>query len=160
MANAANVPTKYGQDRTWTPSKLYELLRTQGVHKVRPLQSDHVHNRAEAYRIAYAMRTDDRTYPQIAEALNRAGLRPKNAAFYTAGSVLTLLRSAVFHDRTTPRGMALFLKEQGCSLREIGVKLAESGFHPPRGGQWYAQTVKLLLTVGDHAAGFSIRKAS
>ena len=158
--NAAHIPTKYGKDRTWTRSKLYELLRTQGVHKVRPLQSDHVHNRAEAYRIAYAMRTDDRTYPQIAEALNRAGLRPKNAAFYTAGSVLTLLRSAVFHDRTTPRGMALFLKEQGCSLREIGVKLAESGFHPPRGGQWYAQTVKLLLTVGDHAAGFSIRKAS
>lgn len=40
------------------------------------------------------------------------------------------------------------------------MKLAESGFHPPRGGQWYAQTVKHLLTVGDHAAGFSIRQVS
>lgn len=158
--NAANVRTKYGQNRTWTPSKLYEMLRTQGVLKVRSLQSVNVYNRAEAYRIAYQMRDDDRTYPQIAESLNKAGLRPKNAALYNANSVLTLLRSAVFHDRTTPRGMALFLKEQGCSLREIGVKLAESGFHPPRGGQWYAQTVKLLLTVGDHAEGFSVRKAS
>lgn len=158
--NAANVPTKYGQNRTWTPSKLYELLRTQGVLKVRPLQSGNVYNRAEAYKIAYAMRADDRTHPQIAQALNQAGLRPKNAALYNANSVFTLLRSAVFHDRMTPRGMALFLKEQGCSLREIGVKLAESGFHPPRGGQWYAQTVKLLLTVGDHAEGFSVRKAS
>lgn len=158
--NAASVPTKYGRDRSWTPQKLYELLRTQGVLKVRPLQSGNVYNRAEAYRLAYALRVDERTYPQIAQALNQAGLRPKNAALYTAGSVLTLLRSAVFHDRTTPRGMALFLKEQGCSLREIGVKLAESGFHPPRGGQWYAQTVKLLLTVGDHPEGFSVRKAS
>ena len=158
--NEAAVPTKYGRDRTWTASKMYELLRTQGVLKVRPLQSANVDNRPEAYRIAYAMRSDDRTYPQIAEALNRAGFRPKNAAFYSADSVFTLLRSAIFHDRTTARGMALFLKEQGCSLREIGVKLAESGFHPPRGGQWYAQTVKLLFTVGDHPEGFSIKRAS
>lgn len=71
-----------------------------------------------------------------------------------------LLRSAVLHNRTTPRSMALFIKEQGCSLREIGVKLAESGFHPPRGGRWHAQTVILLLTVSEHPDAFSVRKAS
>ena len=37
--------------------------------------------------------------------------------------------------------------------REIGVKLAESGFHPPR-AQWYADQSS-SWTVGDHAEGFS-----
>ena len=93
------------------------------------------------------MRDDDRTYPQIAESLNKAGLRPKNAVLHNADSVHAAAQCRV-HDRTTAQGMALFLGEQGAPLREIGAA-GGVGFHPPQGGQWYAQTVKLLLTVGD-----------
>ncbi len=48
-------------------------------------------------------------------------------------------------DRSTQRGMALYLKEQGHSLREIALRLAQAGHFPKRGGQWYPQTVKLLM---------------
>jgi hypothetical protein len=60
-------------------------------------------------------------------------------------AVQDLLRSAVYHDRSTPRGLALHLKEQGHSLRDICLRLAEAGHRPKRGGQWYPQTVKLLM---------------
>ena len=43
---------------------------------------------------------------------------------------MDLLRSAVFHDRASPRGLALYLKEQGLSLREIGLRLAQAGHFP------------------------------
>ena len=60
--------------------------------------------------------------PFIAARLNADGLRPLKAAQYTWHSVQDLLRSAVYHDRSTPRGLALYLKEQGHSLREICVR--------------------------------------
>ena len=41
--------------------------------------------------------------------------------------------------------MALYLKEEGHSLREIGQRLAQNGHFPKRGGQWYPQTVKVLM---------------
>ena len=47
-------------------------------------------------------------------------------------------------ERSTPRGMTLYLKEQH-SLREIALRLAQAGHFPKRGGQWYPQTVKLLM---------------
>ena len=56
-----------------------------------------------------------------------------------------LLRSAVYHDRSSLRGLALYLNEQRHSLREIGLRLAQAGQFPKRGGQWYPQTVKLMM---------------
>jgi len=47
-------------------------------------------------------------------------------------------------DRSTQRGMTLYLKEQH-SLRKIALRLAQAGHFPKRGGQWYPQTVKLLM---------------
>ena len=142
--NREGVKPRYG-NRVWTDCKIYELLRTQGVHKTRAIDSPHTHDKQRAYKIAYELRSDDRTYEFIAKELNKAGLRPLKAAEYKVSSVMDLLRSAVFHDRATPRGLALYLKEQGLSLREIGLRLAQAGHFPKRGGQWYPQTVKLLM---------------
>ncbi len=91
------------------------------------------------------MRANGRIYRDIADELNRQNLRPQNAARYTEASTKDLIRSAVYHDRSNPRGLALYLKEQGHSLREIGLRLAQAGHFPKRGGQWYPQTVKLLF---------------
>ena len=142
--NHEKVKPRYG-NQVWTDCKIYELLRTQGIHKTRAIDSPRVFDRQRAYKIAYELRSDDRTYEFIAKELNKAGLRPLKAAEYKVSSVMDLLCSAVFHDRASPRGLALYLKEQGLSLREIGLRLAQAGHFPKRGGQWYPQTVKLLM---------------
>jgi hypothetical protein len=142
--NSAGVFPRYG-NRQWNGGKVYELLYKRGVHVVRPMQSDYSYDRMAAYRIAHELRADGRTYGFIVEALDRARLRPLKAARYQVTSVQDLLRSAVFADRSTARGLALHLKDQGHSLRDIGQRLAQAGHFPKRGGQWYPQTVKLLF---------------
>lgn len=143
--NRAGVKTLYGSNREWTKHKIYELLRTMGIHKAKSLDSTAIYDKRTAYRIAYELRAEGRIYRDIADELNRQNLRPQNAARYTEASTKDLIRSAVYHDRSTPRGMALYLKEQGHSLREIALRLAQAGHFPKRGGQWYPQTVKLLM---------------
>ena len=142
--NSEKVAPKYGEP-TWTKHKIYELLRTMGIHKAKSLDSTAIYDKRTAYRIAYELRAEGRIYRDIADELNRQNLRPQNAAKYTEASTKDLIRSAVYHDRSTPRGMALYLKEQGHSLREIALRLAQAGHFPKRGGQWYPQTVKLLM---------------
>lgn len=142
--NEAGIKPRYGNPR-WTGNKIYELLRTMRVHKTRAIESEATYDKQAAYRVAYELRSDGRELKFIADELNRRGLRPLKAGSYSVSAVQDLLRSAVYHDRSTPRGLALYLKEQGCSLREIGKRLAEAGHFPPRGGQWYPQTVKLLF---------------
>jgi len=143
--NEANVKPRYGKCREWTTLKIYELLRTMNVHQPRSVVSESRYDKLEAYKIAYQLRSEEHTYKFIADALNRQGLRPLKAAAYQWYSVQELLRSAVYHDRSSPRGLALYLKEQGHSLREIGLRLAQAGHFPKRGGQWYPQTVKLMM---------------
>ena len=50
------------RDQAWTDCKIYELLRTQGIHKTRAIDSPRVFDRQRAYKIAYELRSDDRTY--------------------------------------------------------------------------------------------------
>ena len=129
----------------WDKHKVYELLCKSGKHKPRSLGNNLVFDRAKAYEIAFALREDQRTYLQIAAALTKAGLRPKNAPEYQATSVQDLLRSAVFHDTSTPAGLAKNLKQRGYSLRQICDELLLRGFCAPRGGRWYPGTVSGLL---------------
>ena len=142
--NEAGIKPRYGK-RVWDDCKIYELLRTMKIHKPRSVMSEARFDRREAYKLAYQLRSEGKTHGAIADALNAAGLRPLKAAHYRWNSVQDLLRSAVYHDRSTPRGLALYLKEQGYSLREIGQRLAQSGHFPKRGGQWYPNTVRLLM---------------
>ncbi|MFO0655954.1 MAG: hypothetical protein U0787_12865 [Polyangia bacterium] len=60
--------------------------------------------KGEAYKLAYKLRSEGKTHGAIADALDAAGLRPLKAAHYRWNSVQDLLRSAVYHDRSTPRG--------------------------------------------------------
>ena len=141
--NAQGVKPR--QIQVWTENAVYELLIRMGVHKVRSLESESVYDRQRAYEIAYQLRTEERPYSFIATQLNKAGLRPQKAARYEWYSVQELLRSAVYHDRSTPQGYARYLQGQGKSLRAIADALLKAGHRPKRGGQWYPQTVKQLL---------------
>ena len=144
--NEAGIKPRYGRVKEWTTNKMYELLRTMQVHKTRGLDSSSRYDKREAYQLAYRLRCDGRTLQSIAEELNAHGLRPLKAEAYRWYSVGELLRSAVYHDRSTPRGLAQYLKEQGHSLREIALRLAQAGHFPKRGGQWYPNTVRLLMS--------------
>ena len=126
-------------------NSIYELLCKHGIHKPRSIRSELVYDRARAYKLAYELRSDERTLGYVADQLTAAGLRPKNAPRYLVTSVQDLLRSAVYHNRSTPRGYALYLREQGHSMREIAARLLQAGHRPKRGGQWHAQQVKLLM---------------
>lgn len=139
------------QAKEWSQAAVYELLRTINEHRPRNVQSEFVYDKLRAYKIAYDMRSDQRTLKIIVERLCAEGLRPKNAARYTVSSVQDLLRSAVYHNKATAHGLARHLREQGHSLRDIGTRLSEAGFAPKRGGQWHANTVKMLLLLGDKA---------
>ena len=136
---------KPSQSPKWTKTSVYDLLVKEHIHVVRSEQGDRVYDRERAYNMAYALKADGRTFQFIADQLNRAGLRPGKASEYRWWSVQELLRSAVYHDRSTPIGCAKYWKAQGLSLREIALKLQENGHAPKRGGQWFAQQVKQLL---------------
>ena len=139
------------QAKEWSQAAVYELLRTLNEHKPRSVQSDFVYDKLRAYKIAYEMRSDQRTLKTVVQRLCEEGLRPKNSSRYTVSSVQDLLRSAVFHNKNSAHGLARHLREQGHSLRDIGTRLSEAGFAPKRGGQWHANTVKMLLLFGDKA---------
>ncbi|MBL8634319.1 MAG: recombinase family protein [Myxococcales bacterium] len=143
--NEEGIKPRYGAVKEWNTNKIYELLRTMGIHKTRAIVSESIYDKRAAYKLAYQLRGEGKTYTEIADALNAAGLRPLKAAAFRWYSAQELLRSAVFHDRGTARGLALYLKEQGHSLREIGLRLAQAGHFPKRGGQWYPNTVRLLM---------------
>ncbi len=121
--NSQGVVPKYGL-RMWTQHKVYELLRTMRVHVVRPLDSDFDYDRVAAYRIAHEMRSGRSAFPRNRRSARPAGLRPLKAAQYQVSSARDLLRSTVYPDRSTPRGLALYLQEQGLYVREIGQQLA------------------------------------
>ena len=138
---------KPSQSEQWTYTSVYDLLRKERIHVVRSQQGESVYDRPKAYEMAYALKTDGRTFAFIADKLNQAGLRPGKASSYQWYSVQELLRSATFHDRSTAIGCAKYWKAQGCSLRDICLKLQENGHTPKRGGQWFAQQVKQLLVA-------------
>lgn len=136
---------KPSQSKKWTQTSVYDLLCKEGIHKVRSQIGERVYDRERAHNMAYTLKADGRTFKFIADKLNQAGLRPGKSSEYQWWSVQDLLRSAVYHDRSTPIGCAKYWKAQGLSLREIATKLMENGHTPKRGGQWYAQQVKQLL---------------
>jgi len=136
---------KPSQSAKWTKTSVYDLLVKENIHVIRSETSSKVYDKERAYNIAYALKVDERSYQFIAERLNQEGLRPGKASEYRWWSVQELLRSAVYHDRSTAAGCAKYWRSQGKSLREIAVKLMEAGHLPKRGGQWFAQQVKQLL---------------
>ncbi|MFO0655948.1 MAG: hypothetical protein U0787_12835 [Polyangia bacterium] len=96
--------------------KIYELLRTMKISTRRAVMSDARFDKREAYKLAYtnyAARQDAWRDSGCAECGGTATLK---AAYYRGTACRSLLRSAVYHDEDTPRGLALYLKEQGYSL--------------------------------------------
>jgi DNA invertase Pin-like site-specific DNA recombinase len=146
IAHGLNVNgVKPSQSPEWTQTNVYDLLIKERIHVVRSELGDKVYDKERAYNLAYALKSEGKTFNVIAERLNHEGLRPGKASEYRWWSVQDLLRSAVYHDRSTAKGCAKYWKAQGKSLREIAMKLMADGHRPKRGGQWFAQQVKQLL---------------
>lgn len=141
--NAANIKPCSGKQ--WTENSVYLVLIREKIHNVRSFNSDKRYDREKAYKIAYTLKAEERSLQFIADELNRKGLRPSKASEYKTHSVQELLRSVPFYKMSSAIGMALYMQAQGKSLRAIAAKLQEMGHKPPRGGQWYAMTVRNLI---------------
>jgi DNA invertase Pin-like site-specific DNA recombinase len=137
---------KPSQALQWTQTSVYDLLVKEGTHVLRSERGTKIFDKERAHKIAYDLREDGRTFGFIADKLNKEGLRPGKAEEYKWYSVQDLLRSAVYHDRSMPKGCAKYWHAQGKSLRDIAIKLMENGHKTKRGSdQWFAQQVKQLL---------------
>lgn len=130
---------------SWTKTSVYDLLVKERIHIIRSDRGTRIYDKERAHNLAYTLRTEGLTYTAIADKLNKEGLRPKNSSQYRCWSVVELLRSVVYHERTTPAGCARYWKAKGYSLRKIGQKLMETDHRPKRGGPWHAHQVKMLL---------------
>jgi DNA invertase Pin-like site-specific DNA recombinase len=137
----------------WNMQVVYSLLRVQGVHRARSADSPFVYDRHKAYTLALDLRQDGARLRTIVEALSKAQLRPKNAQRYTVSSVQDLLRSSILYNLNTAQGLALHLRANGHSLRDICDRLLASGFHAPRGGRWYPKTVADLMKKAEDGGG-------
>jgi DNA invertase Pin-like site-specific DNA recombinase len=147
LLNDSGVKPRYCA--RWNLQTVYSLLRVHGLHQARSAASPFVYDRVKAYKLALRLRQDGGRLRTIAEALARAGLRPKNAQRYTVASVQDLLRGSILYNLDTAQGLALHLKETGHSLRDICDKLLARGFSAPRGGRGYPKTVADLMRRDD-----------
>lgn len=141
--NGQNVKPCSGKQ--WTENSVYLVLIREKIHRVRAAGSDRKYDRERAYKLAYALKAEERSLQYIADKLNENGLRPSKADSYRPHSVQELLRSVPIYKLSTAIGLALYHHAQGKSLGAIADVLTRSPHRPPRGGQWYPQTVKNLL---------------
>jgi DNA invertase Pin-like site-specific DNA recombinase len=148
--NAENVKPCSGNQ--WTENSVYLVLIREGIHKKRAAGSERIYDREQAYKIAYTLKAEERSLQYIADRLNSAGLRPSKASEYRTHSVMELLRSVPIYKLSTAIGLATYHHAQGKSLNKIAAILTREGHKAPRGGQWYAQTVRNLLAKARQSA--------
>lgn len=135
----------------WSFNSAWRILIRCG--KLIPRERPRIENRAnsaEVGRRAMELRSDGKTYREIARELNREGVRLEHRdKNWQAASVADLIDRTATRDTTTAYGLACQLRTQGHSLREIGRMLLAEGHRPTRGEYWHAATVRnLLLTRG------------
>ncbi|MFO0579916.1 MAG: recombinase family protein [Polyangia bacterium] len=139
------------RDGKWTFNSAWRVLIRCGKHIPRQRSRiEQQRNLAEVGKRALELRSDGKTYPEIARALNHEGIRLEGRdKQWQASTVADLVDRTATRDTTTAYGLACQLRTQGRSLRDIGRALLAEGFRPTRGEYWHAATVRnLLLTRG------------
>jgi site-specific DNA recombinase len=138
------------RDGKWTFNSAWRVLIRCGKHiaRQRPRIEQRL-NLTEVGKRALELRAGGKTYPEIARALNREGIRLDGRdKQWQASTVADLVDRTATRDSTTAYGLACQLRTQGRSLREIGRALLAEGFRPTRGEYWHAATVRNLLLSG------------
>ena len=96
-----------------------------------------------ATELAKKLREEGLSLRQIGIRLRKAKLTPQRGGKWYPAQVAKLLESPA--DRKSAARRACELREQGMTLKEIGVRLAMEGFQRDGGGAWYPSLVCVLL---------------
>lgn len=148
LTEEGHPPRRAGK---WSFNSAWRILIRCGKHI--PRERPRIENRANAAEVgqrAMELRSDGKSYREIARELNRDGVRLEHRdKQWQAGSVADLIDRTATRDTKTAYGLACQFRTQGHSLREIGRMLLAEGHRPSRGEYWHASTVRnLLLTRG------------
>lgn len=152
LTSEGHPPQRSGK---WSFNSAWRILIRCGKHI--PRERPRIENRTNAAEVgkrAMELRSDGKSYREIARELNREGVRLEHRdKHWQAGSVADLIDRTATRDTKTAYGLACQLRTQGHSLREIGRLLLAEGHRPSRGEYWHAATVRnLLLTRGGAVA--------
>ena len=103
-----------------------------------------------AMALAVELRKEGFSLSQIGARLRKAKLTPQRGGKWHPAQVAKLLEAPT--DRKSAARRACELREQGMTLKEIGVRLAMKGFQRDGGGAWYPSlVVSLLRSVQEEA---------
>ena len=96
-----------------------------------------------ATALAVELRKEGFSLSQIGTRLRKAKLTPQRGGKWFPAQVAKLLESPA--DRQSAARRACELREQGMTLKEIGVRLAMEGFQRDGSGVWYPSLVCVLI---------------
>ena len=140
--NDEGIPARRGK---WFVNRICLILQRAGLHKPRR-NAPRVPKRydpAAAQVMAMGLRKEGFSLSQIGARLRKAKLTPQRGGKWHPAQVAKLLESPA--DRKSAARRACELREQGMTLKEIGVRLAMEGFQTKQGGVWFPATVLALL---------------
>ncbi len=129
----------------WRTGPVCIILEREGMHTMRrnrpriPTRFDP----EAATAMARKLREEGLSLNQIGVRLRKEGLTPLRGGKWHPAQVAKLLESPA--DRKSAARRACELREQGMTLKEIGVRLAMEGFQRDSGGAWYPSLVVGLL---------------
>ena len=99
---------------------------------------------ASATALAQKFRDEGLGLAQIGRRLAKAKLTPQCGGKRFPAQVAKLLTDSVRHDRAAMPRRASELREDGMTLKEIGVRLTMEGYQPKEGGAWRPAAVRVL----------------
>jgi DNA-binding transcriptional MerR regulator len=141
--NAVQTPAR--RNGTWRVNRICIILHREGMHTLRK-NGPRVPSRFDteaATALATKLREEGLSLSQIGARLRKAKLTPPRGGKWFPAQVAKLLESSA--DRESAARRAFELREQGMTLKEIGVRLAMEGFQRDGGGAWYPSLVVGLL---------------
>ena len=147
--NAVQTPAR--RNGTWRVNRICIILHREGMHTMRK-NRPHVPSRFDpeaATEIAQKLREEGLSLSQIGVRLRKAKLTPQRGGKWFPAQVAKLLESPA--DRKSAARRACELREQGMTLKEIGVRLAMEGFQRDGGGAWYPSLVVGLISSAERA---------
>ncbi len=156
--NAEDIRAKRGGD--WCGRIVSVVLQRGGKYTIRSYKqsgprAQRRHDKPAAAARARELREQKLSLRLIGVRLRKEGLVPLRGGKWHPASVAELLRYRDPGDRAGTAQRASELRDQGLTLREVGVRLAMEGHLPENGGAWYpAKVFALLASVSAaHEAG-------
>jgi len=142
-----DVHTPARRNGTWRVNRIRIILHREGMHTMRK-NRPHIPSRFDpeaATALAVELRKKWFSLAQIGVRLRKAKLTPQRGGKWHPAQVAKLLQDSEAHDRNAAARRAAEWRDEGMTLKEIGVRLAMEGYQTRDGGIWHPATVSALI---------------